>query len=115
MTCYKFKCFHWLKLQHSGWRANLVKDFFLNKFSTNESTRIVTGHVIYNPAYTYKYQLKTTIIMSTLVHPTLQNTKCNAFSQQLPYGPSKMYRPGDSKEKPVTGLGLYIIDGPYGM
>ena len=27
---------------------------------TNESTRITTGHVIYNPAYTYKFQLKTT-------------------------------------------------------
>jgi hypothetical protein len=30
-----------LKLQHSGWRANLVKIFFFtNEFSTNESTRI---------------------------------------------------------------------------
>ena len=29
--------------------------------STNESTRFITGHVIYNPAYTYKFQLKTTI------------------------------------------------------
>ena len=28
--------------------------------STNESTRIITGHVIYNPAYNYKFQLKTT-------------------------------------------------------
>ena len=28
--------------------------------STNESTRIITGHVIYNLAYTYKFQLKTT-------------------------------------------------------
>ena len=35
----KFKSSHWLKLQHSDWRANLVKDFyFTNKFSTNEST-----------------------------------------------------------------------------
>ena len=25
---YKFKSSHWLKLQHSDWRANLVKDFF---------------------------------------------------------------------------------------
>ena len=33
----KFDCSHWLKLQHSDWRANLVKDFFKkNKFSTNE-------------------------------------------------------------------------------
>ena len=28
--------------------------------STNESTQFITGHVIYNPAYTYKFQLKTT-------------------------------------------------------
>ena len=35
---YKFKSSHWLKLQHSEWRANLVKDFFKNEFSTNEST-----------------------------------------------------------------------------
>ena len=28
--------------------------------STNESTQIITGHVIYKPAYTYKFQLKTT-------------------------------------------------------
>ena len=24
---------------------------------------IITGHVIYNPAYTYKFQLKTTIVV----------------------------------------------------
>ena len=29
--------------------------------STNESTQFITGHVIYNPAYTYKSQLKTTV------------------------------------------------------
>ena len=28
--------------------------------STNESTQFITGPVIYNPAYTYKFQLKTT-------------------------------------------------------
>ena len=32
--------------------------------STNESTQIITGHVIYNPAYTYKFQLKTTFILN---------------------------------------------------
>ena len=89
MTCYKLECSHWLKLQHSDWRANLVKDFFLNRFSTNESNRnynihtgeqilyrslfwinfplmralkFITGHLIYNLAYTYKFQLKTTHI-----------------------------------------------------
>ena len=29
--------------------------------STNESTEFITDHVIYNPAYTYKFQLKTTL------------------------------------------------------
>ena len=28
--------------------------------STNGSSEFITGHVIYNPAYTYKFQLKTT-------------------------------------------------------
>ena len=28
VTCYKFNSSHWLKLQHSYWRANLVKDSF---------------------------------------------------------------------------------------
>ena len=27
----------------------------------NERTRFTTGHVIYNPTYTYKFQLKTTL------------------------------------------------------
>ena len=31
--------------------------------STIESTRIITGHVIYNLAYTYKFQQKTTITL----------------------------------------------------
>ena len=29
---------------------------------------IITGHVIYNPAYTYKFQLKTTYISSLLAN-----------------------------------------------
>ena len=29
MIPYKFKSSHWLKSQHSDWRENLVKDFFL--------------------------------------------------------------------------------------
>ena len=36
--------------------------------STNESTELITGHVIYNPAYTYKFQLKTTLYLLGLVH-----------------------------------------------
>ena len=34
--------------------------------STNESTKIITGHVINNPAYTYKFQLKTTLTTTGL-------------------------------------------------
>ena len=34
--------------------------------STNESTQFITGHVIYNTAYTYKCQLKTPIIKDSL-------------------------------------------------
>ena len=54
---------------------SLVENLFLQKnplqdllsslnavTSTNESTQFITGHVIYNPAYTYKFQLKTTNI-----------------------------------------------------
>ena len=41
---YKFKSSHWLKLQHSDWRANLAKDFFFtNEFSANGSTWIYKG------------------------------------------------------------------------
>ena len=43
-----FECYHWLKLQHSDWRANLVKDSFLHKFSTNDSTRFITRLIIKN-------------------------------------------------------------------
>ena len=47
-------------LQHSDWKANLVKDFFLNKFPPMRALKFITVHVIYNSAYTYKFQLKTT-------------------------------------------------------
>ena len=52
---------------------SLVENLFLQKnplhnflsrlnavISTDESTEFITGHVIYNLAYTYKFQLKTT-------------------------------------------------------
>ena len=51
-----------MKLKHSDWRANLVKDFSKIDFSTMRAFDFITGHVIYNPAYTYKFQLKTTFI-----------------------------------------------------
>ena len=53
MTCYKYECSHWLKLQHSDWRANLLKDFFKIDFPPMRALKFITGHVIYNPAYTY--------------------------------------------------------------
>ena len=37
--------------------------------STNESTESITGHVIYNPAYIYKFQLKTTYVVLLLQDP----------------------------------------------
>ena len=72
------------------------KGFKKNKISTNESTQIITGHVIYNPAYTYKFQLKTTPdtfsqsfykiwltcwFISKLNHLTVSLLKLTSFSQ----------------------------------
>ena len=37
-----------------------VKDFFKLDFPPMRALEIITGHVIYNPAYTLKLQLKTT-------------------------------------------------------
>ena len=54
MTCYKFKCSHWWKIYRN--KKNPLQDFLssLNAvISTNESTWIITGHVIYNPTYSY--------------------------------------------------------------
>ena len=50
-------------------KENPLQDFLssLNAIiSTNESTESITGHVTYNPAYTYKIQLKTTIVILIL-------------------------------------------------
>ena len=52
-----------MKLKHSDWRANLVKDFFIKRnFPPMRALEFITGHVIYNPAYAYKFQLKTTTV-----------------------------------------------------
>ena len=64
------------------WVLSLVENLFFQKnplqdllsslnavISTNESTQIITGHVIYNLAYTYKFQLKTTIL-PTIINST---------------------------------------------
>ena len=53
MIPYKFKSSHWLKLQHSDWRANLVMDFFEKiNFLPMRALEFLTGHMIYNLAYT---------------------------------------------------------------
>ena len=71
MTCYVwFECSHWLKLQHSDWRANLVN------FPTMRSLEFITGHVMYNLAYTYKFQLKTTQVFWTNWKQTYLVQKC---------------------------------------
>ena len=52
-----------LSLVENSFKKNALQDLLssLNaEISTNESTRIITGHVIYNPAYIYKFQLKPT-------------------------------------------------------
>ena len=55
-----FECSHWLKLQHSDWRAYIVKDTFVKiNFPPMQALEFITGHVILNPAYTCKFQLKT--------------------------------------------------------
>ena len=48
MTCYKFECSHWWKIYL---KKNPLPDLLssLNAvISTNESTQIIRGHVIYN-------------------------------------------------------------------
>ena len=70
MTYYKFKCSHWL-----------------NKFYINECTQIITSCVIYNPAYTYKFQLKTTKIpfISNLKKPGCASKQDMLELATLPY------------------------------
>ena len=88
--------------------------------STNESTRFVTGHVIYNPAYTYKFQLKTTIAASFGAKQMLENTTdflpffgtdfgfCSLIKPQLNFNKnysefsfSKLYGPIKTKDESV--------------
>ena len=47
-----------MKLQHSDWRANLVKDLFKINFPSMRALKFITGHVIYDLAYTYKFHVK---------------------------------------------------------
>ena len=52
MIPYKFKCSHWLKLQHSDWRANLVKDFFLQiNFPPMRALEFIRDHMTFKLRY----------------------------------------------------------------
>ena len=65
MTCYNSSA---LIGRNSDWRANLVKDFkFLIKinFPPMRALEFITGHVIYNQIYNYKFQLKIRIVSVT--------------------------------------------------
>ena len=53
--------------------SHTVTHFRRPSFMLNESTRIITGHVIYNPAYTYKFQLKTTQMLKHVMKKTNKN------------------------------------------
>ena len=65
MTCYNFECSHWWKIYLKNPLQDLLSS--LNAvISTNESTQFITGHVIYNLAYTYKFQLKTTQVTKNI-------------------------------------------------
>ena len=48
--------------------------------------KFITGHVIYNPAYTYKFQLKTTIVYLSYVRLAVQcfEMMINPNSPKLP-------------------------------
>ena len=47
MITYKFKCSHWLKLQNSDWRANFVKDFFLQmNFPPMGALEFIRDHML---------------------------------------------------------------------
>ena len=60
MIPYKFKCSHWLNLQHSDWTANLVKDFFSQiNFPPMRELEFIRDLVTFKLPYDFSYQLKT--------------------------------------------------------
>ena len=59
MIPYKFKCSHWLKLQHLDWRTNLVKDFFLQiNFPPMRALESIRDHVTFKLPYDFSYHMK---------------------------------------------------------
>ena len=54
---------HWLKLQHSDWRANLVKDSFLQiNFPPMRALEFIRDHGTFKLPYDFSYHMKTPII-----------------------------------------------------
>ena len=64
-------------------------------WNSTEQSKFVTGHVIYNPAYTYKFQLKTTVFMlpyNTYIQEVMYNyhfITINMFDQFVYYSFSR--------------------------
>ena len=54
-------------------------------FQPMRALEFITGHVIYTPAYKYKFQLKTTMV----THPSLKVSKTNKQSNK----PQLMHTP----------------------
>ena len=64
MLPYKFKCSHWLKLEHSDWRANLVQDLFLQiNFPPMRALEFIRDHVTFKLPFDFSYHMKTPYIM----------------------------------------------------
>ena len=72
---------------------SLVENLLSNlnsAISANESTEFITGHVIYNSAYAYKFQLKTTMAKgSYLCFSAIQNRHTSHLVQHLKWNRTK--------------------------
>ena len=78
MTCYKFKCSHWLKknLRKKKSLQDLLSS--LNSvISTNERNGILTDHVIFMLRYNEIYPMKTTIEEKKKITHTLSELPAN--------------------------------------
>ena len=62
----QFECSLWWKIYLKKYFQDLLSRLKA-VISTNESTRIIKGHVIHNLAYNYKFQLKTAMIMNIIL------------------------------------------------
>ena len=61
-----------MKLQHSDWKANLVKDFFEKmNFPPMRALKFITGHMTYDLAYTEILQMTTTQVNVSYVNMKL--------------------------------------------